>query len=493
MEVIFDSLASMLVPERLLFLGLGVLAGLILGVIPGIGGLTGIALLLPFTFDMDSVSAISMLVGLGAVGVTSDTLTSVLFAVPGTVGSQATILDGHPLARKGEAGRALGAAYVSSLAGGLIGAFLLAILIPVLKPIILLIGAPEVFMMGMLALTMVAALSGTEIVKGLVVAGLGLLIGMVGQDPQLAVDRWTFDSLYLMDGVNVIVVSLGLFGIPELVDMAIQGRAIADVPTKAIRGLGQGMRDFVHNWWLSLRCSVLGVWVGMIPGLGMLVVDWIAYGHARQTEKGASETFGKGDIRGVIAPESANNAKHGGGFVPTIVLGIPGSTIMALYLSAFMIHGIKPGPEMLTKHMDMIYTVVWSIVLANVLASGICLMLSNQLAKIAQVRIHVLFSLVTVVIFLAAFMSTTHVGDLIALLSFAALGWFMKRARWPRPPFLLAFVLAPVLERQLFVSVQVYGASWLLHPGVIVIFLLTVCSVGYGMVQEQRAQQRGDP
>lgn len=485
-ETIFESLVTTMAPDRLLFLGLGVAVGLILGVIPGIGGLTGIALLLPLTFDMDKFSAIAMLVGLGAVGITSDTLTSILFAVPGTVGSQATILDGHPLARKGEAGRALGAAYASSLAGGIVGAILLAVLIPILKPVILLVGPPEVFMIGLLALTMVATLSGTQLVKGLIVACLGLLIGLIGQDPQLAVGRWTFDSLYLMDGINVIVVSLGLFGIPELIDMAIEGRAIADVPRGRIRGMAEGVRDFFRNWWLALRCSVLGVWVGILPGLGMVVVDWIAYGHARQTVKGASETFGTGDIRGVIAPESANNAKHGGGFVPTIALGIPGSSIMALYIAAFMIHGINPGTEMLTKHMDMIYTVVWSIALANVLASGVCLLLSNQLAKIALVRIHVLFPLVVVVVFLAAFMSTTQLGDLFALFSVSALGWIMKHARWPRPPLLLAFVLAPVLERQLFLSLQLFGASWLLRPSVIVIFLLTVASVGYGLRQEQR-------
>ncbi|HEX2255375.1 MAG TPA: tripartite tricarboxylate transporter permease, partial [Afifellaceae bacterium] len=420
-------------PETFVFLLVGVLAGLTLGVIPGLGGLVGMAMLLPFTFDMNPTAAFAMLVGLLAVTATSDTIPSVLFSVPGTVGAQATILDGHPMARKGEAGRAFGAAYMASLIGGLFGAAVLAVSIPILRPIVLLFGSPEFFMLGMLGIAMVAVLSGGAPIKGIVAATLGLCIGMIGADPQTGYARWTFDQLYLWGGVPLVPVTLGLYAIPEVVDLAIRGTRIADVPGSKIKGVVAGMRDTFRNWFLVLRCSTLGVWIGFIPGLGSQVVDWFAYGHALQTEKGARETFGTGDVRGVIAPESANNAKEGGSLIPTIAFGVPGSAPMALLLAAFIIHGLDPGPDMLTRNLDVTYTMIWSLALANVIGTGLCLAFTPQLAKIASIRIHLLTPLVISVVFLAAFQATSNVGDIVVLLVFAALGWLMKQFGWPRP------------------------------------------------------------
>jgi TctA family transporter len=310
---------------RLLFLFMGVLMGLLLGAIPGLGGLVGLAILLPFTFDMDPAMAFAIMLGLLSITSTSDTIPSVLFGVPGTAASQATILDGHPMAKKGEAGRALGAAYMASLIGGLFGAIVLAIMIPVIRPIVMSFGAPEFFMMGMLGISMVAVLSGGAPIKGLVAGAVGLLAGMVGMDPQSGTHRWVFGELYLLDGLPLVPVSLGLFALPEIADLVIRGTRIADVPSTAMKGVMTGVRDAFRNWILVIRCSALGVWIGAIPGLGSAVVDWFAYGHAMQSEKGAAESFGKGDVRGVIAPESANNAKEGGALVPTIAFGVPGS------------------------------------------------------------------------------------------------------------------------------------------------------------------------
>jgi TctA family transporter len=476
-----------IIPIRFLFLFFGVIMGLALGAIPGLGGLVGLAVILPFTHTMDPLAAMAIMIGLIAVTTTSDTIPSVLFAVPGTTGSQATILDGHPMARKGEAGRAFGAAYMSSMLGGVFGALVLAVSIPILRPLVLILGSPEFFMMGILGISMVAVLSGRNPVRGLIAGTLGLMVGMIGVDPQTGGMRWVFGFLYLWDGIPLVPVTLGLFAIPEIVDLVIKGTSIADVPREKMKGALVGIRDTFQNWFLVLRCSLIGVWVGFIPGLGTSVVDWFAYGHAVQTEKGARESFGHGDVRGVIAPESANNAKEGGALIPTIAFGIPGSASMALFIAALMIHGISPGPDMIAKQLDLTYTMIWSLALANIMGTGICLGLTPLLAAVARARIHIIAPLVIIVVFLAAFQASGSTGDLIALLSFSVFGWLMKRFGWPRPPLVLGLVLSKIIENYLFISIGAYGFAWTYRPIVLLIAGLTIFSVIFGVRQTKQA------
>jgi TctA family transporter len=457
----FQNMANI---ERLGFLFFGVLIGLVLGVIPGLGGLVGLSLLLPFTFNMDPYTALAFMMGLQAVVVTSDTIPAVLFGVPGTVGSAATILDGYPMARKGEAGRAFGAAFSSSVIGGLFGALLLGVSVPVLRPIVLEIGSPELLAICIFGLSLVAVLSGGSPLKGLAGACIGLMVATAGDDPQTGTLRWTFDSLYLWDGLPVVPLALGLFAIPELADMAITKQSInvKDEDKQDARfGQIEGIKDTFRNWFLVLRCATIGSSLGAVPGIGASVIDWIAYGHAARTEKGAPETFGKGDVRGVIASESSNNAKEGGALVPTIAFGVPGSASMALILGAFLIHGLVPGPDMLTKNLDVTYTLVWSVAIANILGAGICFTFANQLAKVALVRIGVLAPVVLAITYIGAFQGSRQWGDIYALLIFGLIGWIMKRLRWPRPPLILGFVLGGLVERYMFISTERYGADWL--------------------------------
>jgi len=474
-------------PTRLSFLALGVFMGLVLGVIPGLGGLVGLSLLLPFTFNMDPYTALALMIGLASVTVTSDTIPAVLFGVPGTVGSAATILDGYPMARKGEAGRAFGAAFTASVIGGLFGAALLALSVPVLRPIMLSIGTPELLAVCVFGLSLVAVLSGGTALKGLAAACLGILIATAGDDPRTGELRWTFDTTYLWDGLPIVPFALGLFAIPELADMAVSRTAIAGDAKFAGRWSQlQGVKDVFKNWFLVLRCSAIGSGLGSIPGIGASVIDWVAYGHAARSEKGADETFGKGDVRGVIASESSNNAKEGGALVPTIAFGVPGSASMALLLGAFLIHGLVPGPKMLTTQLDITYTLVWSIAIANILGAGVCFLGANQLAKIAQIRIGILVPVVLAVTFVGAFQGSRAWGDLYALLIFGALGWFMKRVRWPRPPLILGFVLGGLVERYLFISVNRYGVEWLTHPVVMVFGVLTIYGILRPVVKNYR-------
>ena len=462
-------------PLRLSFLGLGVIIGLKLGVIPGLGGLVGLSLLLPFTFDMDPFTAMAFLMGLQAVVVTSDTIPAVLFGVPGTVGSAATILDGYPMARKGEAGRAFGAAFSASVAGGLFGALLLALSVPILRPVLLHIGSPEVLAFVVFGLSLVAVLSGSTPIKGLVAGCIGLMISTTGDDSQTGTLRWTFDSMYLYDGFNIVPIALGLFALPELADMAITRKSIAGGKNRggSRRNQLQGIRDVLKSWFLVIRCSSIGSILGAIPGIGASVIDWVAYAHAVKTEKDAAKTFGKGDVRGVIASESSNNAKEGGALIPTIAFGVPGTASMALLLGAFIIHGMNPGPDMLSKNLDITYTLVWSIAIANILGAGICFMFADQLAKIALVRIGILAPVIISITFVGAFQGSKEWGDLLVLLGIGFLGWVMKRLRWPRPPLILGFVLGDIFERNMFISVERYGAEWLSRPLVIILFALS--------------------
>jgi TctA family transporter len=488
-----QALLAMVEPMRLAYLSAGVILGLVIGIIPGVGGVAGLALLLPFTFAMDPYSAFAFLLGLGAVTSTGDTIPAVLFGVPGTAAAQATILDGHPMAKNGEAGRALSAAYLSSLLGGVFGALMLGLTIPILRPVILYLGSPELLACAIFGISMVAVLSGSSPLRGIVAAGFGIMLSMIGGDPQTGTLRWTLDTLYLYDGLPLLPVALGIFALPELCDLAIRRAAIAsdtryDVKAGMLRGAG----DVLRNWWLVMRCSILGAAIGAIPGLGSAVVDWFAYGHAARTVRGATETFGKGDVRGVIAPESANNAKEGGALVPTVAFGVPGSASMAILLGAFLIHGLVPGPAMLTRHLDITYAMVWSIALANILGAGLCFLFSGQFAKLATLRYTLILPAVLCVLYVGAFQGSRDWGDLYALLLFGALGWTMKQLRWPRPPLILGFVLGAIIERYMFISTARYGLEWLMRPVVVVLLALALLGLLRPLISELLAQRRHD-
>jgi TctA family transporter len=478
------ALALLLEPMRLLILCAGVLIGLTLGAIPGLGGVVGLAVMIPFTYSLDTPTAFALLLGMAAVTTSSDLIPAILFGVPGSVGAAATTIDGHQMAKQGQAGRAFGAGFAASLFGGLVGAFILALSIPVLQPVMLAIGSPELLAFSIFGLSMVATLSGRAPLKGLTAAGLGLMISMVGAGAQTGTMRWTFDWLYVWDGVPLIPLTLGLFALPELADMAISRRQIAVAGETRVDLSNQwdGVRDVLRNWWLVLRCSAMGTMLGVVPGIGSAVIDWIVYGYAKRSCRNA-EGFGSGDVRGVIAPESANNAKEGGHLVPTIAFGVPAGASMTLLLGAFLMHGLTPGPDMLTKNLDVTYGIIWTLTLAHVLGAIVCLFGSKWLARLAEIRHGVMLPLIAPVVFIAAFQGTRSWGDLYMLVGFGVLGWVMKRLNWPRPPMVLGLVVGKIFERYLFISMQIYGDAWLLRPVVMVVGLLIVWALYAPMKQ----------
>jgi len=356
------------------------------------------------------------------------------------------------------------------------------------------IGSPELLALAVFGLSMVAVLAGNSPLRGVAAAGAGLMLSMVGSDAQTGTMRWTFGTLYLWNGLPLVPFVLGIFALPELCDLAISRMSFArearsEAKASAFSGQWEGAVDCFRNMWLIIRCSWIGAGLGAIPGIGGSIIDWIAYGHALRTEKGAAQTFGKGDVRGVIASESSNNAKEGGALVPTVAFGVPGSAGMAILLGAFLMHGLVPGPDMLTKNLDVTYLMVWSIAIANIVGAGLCYVLSGYFAMLATLRYTLILPSVLSIIYIGAFEGSRAWGDLYTLLIFGVIGWIMKQARWPRPPLVLGFVLGGLLERYLFISVGRYGAEWLTRPVVIALFALTVFSILRPLITQIR--QRG--
>ncbi|MGB5083005.1 MAG: tripartite tricarboxylate transporter permease [Burkholderiales bacterium] len=478
LDVIGSALVNVLSGTHLLYMLLGVAVGLIVGILPGLGGIAGMSILLPFIYGMDTISALALLIGLLAVVPTGDTFTSILMGIPGSAASQATILDGFPMAKRGEAARALSAAFFSSMVGGVFGALVLTAFILVARPVILAFSSAELFMLTVLGLGMVGVLSGSSFIKGLLSCGLGLLMGMVGAAPATGEWRLALGVEYLVDGIPLVVVALGIFAIPEIIDLLRRNTAIAEVATLG-RGWVLGIRDTLREWGIVMRCSGIGCLIGAMPGLGGAVADWMAYGHAVQIAKDKSQ-FGRGDVRGVLAPESANNAVAGGALVPTLLFGIPGSGSTAIFLGGLVLLGIQPGITLIETRLDLVYTIIWTLAIANVIGAGLCFAASPFVARLTTLPYAYVAPFMLMIIFFAAYQATSDWGDILALLAVGVLGLYMRRFGWPRPPLIIGFVLAPGAENYLYQAIQFHGWAWLARPGVLIIAAITVASMWAG-------------
>ncbi len=493
-DALLTGLTSVLAWPAIGFMVLGVTIGMWMGAVPGLGGVLGMILLLPFTFDMEPVNAFALLLGLFAVTSTSDTIASVMLGIPGTAASQATILDGYPLAQKGQAARAFGAAFTVSAFGGVFGAAVLAISLPLITPIITAFKSGEIFMLAILGLAMVGSLSGGSITKGVAAALLGLLISTIGSAQTVAIYRYTFDQDYLLDGLPIVPVVLGLFAIPELMELATRNVNISRVSKEQAEGGGMldGIRDAFRHWWLATRCATIGTYIGILPGLGAAIVDWVAYGHAVQSAKDKSK-FGKGDIRGVIAPEAANNAIKGGALIPTIAFGIPGSLGMAILLGALLLVGLLPGPDMLTTDLPITFAMVWTIVIANILAAIVLMFLAKYVAKVAFISGHLIVPGVILFIFMGAWLAGgTSLGAWITCLIFGILGYLMKVTGWARPPLVLGLILGGISENRFQLATLAEGSyAWLSRPIVLVIvclIVLTILLAARGIVKNRQTK-----
>jgi len=467
----------------------GIVVGFIVGILPGLGGPTAMALMLPFIFKMSAVEAFAFLLGMTAVTATTGDITSVLFGVPGEPTTASTIVDGHAMAKKGEAGRALGAVLMSSLVGAIFAAFALAAAIPVIRPLVLTFGSPEFFMMALLGITFVASLSGESQLKGIVSGGLGLMLATIGLDPISGIQRYTFGQLFLWDGIGLVPVTIGFYAIPETIELAVLGTSIAQQEVGQLGGVMQGVKDTFRHWWLVIRCSALGTFTAIIPGMGAATTQWLAYAHAVQSSPD-KERFGKGAVEGVLGPGAANNSTLGGSLITTIAFGVPASVIMAILLGAFIIQGIVPGPDMLLPppkgKLDLTFSFVWVIIISNIITVAACFLFLKPLAKVTQIRGSLIIPCILLLIYLGAFAEKNAFEDMIVVLFFGALGWILEKLEWPRPPVLLGLVLGPLAENRLFLSTDNYGLAWLWRPGVLIIFALSLAGILYPILKERR-------
>lgn len=461
----------------------GVCIGTIVAFLPGMGATTGLALLLPFALstDMDPLRAIVLLLAAYSVMNSADSVMAILFGIPGGSSAQALVMDGYPMTQQGRAGEALGASFTASAIGGLVGAFAVLVAVPLVIPLIRVFGSPELLVLALWGISMVGLLSRGSQAKGLGAGLLGLLLGTIGIDPQRGIARYAMGLRYLWDGLPIVIVGLALFATPQIIQL-IRRKALVtgdvDESYLSYRQVFSGVRQTLRHKFLVLRSCVLGVFVGVLPGVGGSVVDWLVYGQTVQTSKDRSR-FGQGDIRGVIGPDSATNAVQGGALIPTIAFAIPGGIAMAIILAALLALDVTPGVQMLTTSVDLTYTMVWVMVLANVIAAGALLALSPLLLRVTLLPAPVLVSVVLTFSVLGSLMSNQLIQDVVLFTGLSVLGYLMMMAGWPRAPVLLGFVLSRVLERYLFISLNAYGWSWVLRPTVLVLLALVGGSYAY--------------
>jgi putative tricarboxylic transport membrane protein len=490
-DIMFSSLTAMLTSPHIMGLMLiGVLCGLIVGVTPGIGGRLSIALAIPFVFGMELVSGAVFLLTMHAVNGTSGQISSILFGVPGDGDDAATTLDGYPMAKNGEAGRALGASVFASGVGGIFGAFVLAIMIPVLEPIVMAFSPAEFFLMAMLGITFIAFLAGGgQIFKGIIIGFLGLMLATIGTDPYTGTPRFAGDYLFLWDGLSLVTAVLAVFAIPEMIALAVRGGSISSVSMGSVnfsyRQLFEGVKEVPRHWWLAVRCSVIGSVVGMIPGLGSNTAAWLAYGHAVQSSK-HPEKFGKGAIEGVMAPEFSSNAREGGSLLPTLFFGIPGSSGMAVLMGAFIILGIQPGPTMMTTQLPLVWTLIWALVVGNVIAVAFLMVIMRWAAVLTFVNGAILVPFIIVLAVIGSYVNEGQWENLIVLVLISIVGYAMLRFDWPRAPFVIGLVLGRVSEESLHKALGLWGWQFFFRPLSLVLVGLIVITIAFAVYKNIR-------
>jgi putative tricarboxylic transport membrane protein len=471
-----------------LFLLLGTALGIMFGILPGLGGPQAVALLLPVAITLPESAAIAMVIGaMGAIPV-SGSLSAILINTPGTGQSAATLFDGFPLTRQGKAGVAIGAACVASLMGALFGAIILTLILPLGRQIVLSFSYPEYFMLVVLGLSVIAVVIRGSMIKGLIAASLGLLLASVGYDPITGELRYTFGWNYLYEGIGLIPALVGLFAVSEAVYLFERRDPLADAGAiqGATSGLWEGALSVFRNFALFLRSSVIGTVIGIIPGVGGAVANFVAYGQAVQTARDSSE-FGKGDVRGVIAPEAANNAKDGGALIPTLIFGIPGSLEMVVLLGALTLFGLQPGPRLILDDPGAVITVIYALVAANVLASVAGLIMGGPLTRATVVPGNVMAPVIMVVALIGVYAADGRIQDLIVTLAFGVLGFLMRRFGFPLVPLIIALVLGELLQTSYYQMLSTTGLSALVtRPISLGLLLITLALLVAGPILKER-------
>lgn len=479
-------------PETLLILLAGTVFGFIVAILPGISGVNAMALLLPVTFGMSYYQAMAFLVGIMAAGGFGGSITSILLNVPGDGTNAATTLDGYPMSRQGKAGQAIGASATASALGALFGVIVLIASLPIIRRVILSFGPAEMFAMSIAGIALIATVSKGNMIRGLIAGLVGMSVGLIGMNLPLGGTRFTFDTRVLYDGVPLIPAVIGFFAIPEIYKLLVTNRPISESGQIVKGGVLEGAREVLRRPGLLIRSSFIGTAIGFLPGVGGSVAPWIAYFAAKNASK-HPETFGTGEIEGVIAPEASNDSKDGGALMPLLALGIPGSLTTALLLSAFLLHGVTPGQRLFQNDMALIWVMIISIVIANFTTSAAGMAFSNVLIKLTLIPATLIAPIVLSLAMVGGYASVARFDGMLFTLGAGLLGIVMVKGDFPRPPLLVGFILLPIVERNFHQALQINRGSYvfLLRPITLTILVVTAFGILFPLVRARLRSSSG--
>lgn len=491
LEAILTAAGTIFQFDNLILIFAGATLGLTFGAIPGLGGDTALALLIPITFGMEPSSGLILLISAQGGAAFGGSIPAILLNTPGTGQNTATCFDGYPMTQQGKAGIALGASATASALGALFGVIILAILLPFARQAILLFSFPEIFMMAIMGLSVIAAVSTQSLIKGIISGGFGIALSFIGWERVNAGLRFTFGIEYLYDGIKFVPVIIGLFAIGEAIRLYLRGGTIVEVQKSNVtyfgpNGLWIGIKSVFNNFGLFLRSCILGLIVGIVPGVGGSVSNFLAYMQAVQTSKNP-EKFGTGDVRGVIAPEAGNDAKDGGALLPTLAFGIPGSSGMAILMGGFIIHGVSPGRELMTNYLDLVWVVLIALILANFIASGIGLVLSPYSSIVTKISGKLLAPVIFVVSVNGAFALHEQLGDVVVAVVFGIIGYYMQRAGYSRVSVIIGLILGALMEKNYHLTLQAQGVhGFFTRPIALGLLILTFFSILYPFMSRRR-------
>ncbi|GIN16215.1 tripartite tricarboxylate transporter TctA [Shouchella clausii] len=479
--------------EGILFVFIGVLLGTIIGMIPGLGPISAIAIMIPITYGMNPTIALVMMAGVYYGSMYGGSTSSILLNAPGVAGTVAAAFDGYPMAKQGKAGKALAISAICSFVGGTVSVVLLMLFAPMLASVAIYFGPPEYFALMLLGLTAIASLSDGSTLKALTSAVLGFIVVTIGIDSQTGTTRFTFGSVNLLDGIDFLIIALGVFAIAE-VCFLILNRKESMSGFKNIGSLKLSKSDFKEMKGPMTRQSLLGFLLGILPGAGATISSFIAYISEKRLAK-KPEEFGKGSIKGLAAPETANNAATSGAFVPLLSLGIPGSGTTAVMLGAFLVLGVQPGPLLMTENPTVFWGVIASMYIGNVFLLILNLPLIPYFVKILAVPRPLLISLVIVFSMVGVYAVSFSTFDLYLLVLFGILGYLMRIFAFPAAPFILAFILGGMMEQMLRQSLTISDGSFMIFlqsPLAVSLFVLTLIALIFPEWRKRRANRKQD-
>lgn len=487
----FEQVVATLQFDYLLVMTGAVFLGIVMGILPGLGGSITLALLIPVTFSLSPEMAMVILLAAYPAAGFGGCITSILINTPGTAENSVTTLDGFPLAKQGKARFAISAALFSSAMGGIIGLIVLILLIPVARKLVLMFSYPEFFMLAIFGLTVIAIVTKGNSFRGVISALVGLMLAFVGTDPIISTTRFTFGTDYLWDGIGLIPVIIGLFALTEAFSMFEKKSAIANEKfTLEPGGTLDGIKAVFKHYWLFLRSCMIGVFIGIVPGVGGSVASFMAYGTAVNSSKNP-EKFGKGAIEGIVAAEGANDAKDGGALLPTLAFGIPGSTGMAVLMGGLLMHGLVPGPKMLTEDLEMTNFLLAVTFVSKFITYAVAMIIGVRLVFITKIRGSLMAPGVVAISLVGAYAMRGSLGDVIVAVVFGLIGLWMKKYGYSAVALIIALVLGGLVEQTYHQTMTSFGASgFFTRPITFVLFLMTLFSLFWPVVKRKLDERK---